>query len=414
MWRNTASMSPVDKSSMLWARDAISDLKSAPETFSSWDKCMAKSYCKWPVIVAIIVAAVIIIAILACVINCLCCGIQCCTGCCRCLSCCCPSPRKNKGSRKQYMDDVSPYHQPPPPMPQATVYQPPPPVAPPTYRGAQIARFDTPSSPAASKTGFKVNEDALPEMPTWDNARTRRVEDTSSPRPEDMEMEPLNQPRRSPSVPRSPASFMGPPARTGTTPSFYGEQNIHARRSPGPQSPPAATAPLSPYDEPYGDYPYGMSPPGPTPAPAPYAPRQYTPMPSISPAPAAYTPSQYTPMPSTISTPDPVPYRQPSPGVAVPYRQPSPGPGMPFRQPSPGPGVPFRQPSPGPGVPFRQQSPAVPFRQPSPGFPQPPSYRGLSPAASPASPPPAFSETNNGPGRPPSLLQSGRKPSVNF
>lgn len=269
-----------------------------------------------------------------------------------------------------------------------------------TPRQTHIDHRHTPSNPT--------------EMPTWDNARTRRVEDTSSPRPEDMEMEPLNQPRRSPSVPRSPASFMGPPARTGTTPSFYGEQNIHARRSPGPQSPPAATAPLSPYDEPYGDYPYGMSPPGPTPAPAPYAPRQYTPMPSISPAPAAYTPSQYTPMPSTISTPDPVPYRQPSPGVAVPYRQPSPGPGMPFRQPSPGPGAPFRQPSPGPGVPFRQQSPAVPFRQPSPGFPQPPSYRGLSPAASPASPPPAFSETNNGPGRPPSLLQSGRKPSVNF
>lgn len=41
-------MSPVDyKPSMsLWARDVAGDLKSAPQTFTSWDKCMAKSYCK--------------------------------------------------------------------------------------------------------------------------------------------------------------------------------------------------------------------------------------------------------------------------------------------------------------------------------------------------------------------------------
>lgn len=38
-------MSPVDKP--FWARDALSDLKSAPQTLSSWDSCMAKSYCKY-------------------------------------------------------------------------------------------------------------------------------------------------------------------------------------------------------------------------------------------------------------------------------------------------------------------------------------------------------------------------------
>lgn len=45
-------MSPVDyKPSMsLWARDAASEIKSAPQTFSSWDKCMAKSYCKYVIL----------------------------------------------------------------------------------------------------------------------------------------------------------------------------------------------------------------------------------------------------------------------------------------------------------------------------------------------------------------------------
>lgn len=44
-------MSPVDyyktSSMSLWARDAVGDIKSAPETFSSWDKCMTKAYCKY-------------------------------------------------------------------------------------------------------------------------------------------------------------------------------------------------------------------------------------------------------------------------------------------------------------------------------------------------------------------------------
>lgn len=219
-------------------------------------------------------------------------------------------------------------------------------------------------------------------------------------------MEPLNpaaqQPRRSPSATRTNAGFMGPPpARVGTASSYYADdQGMYARNSPGPTSPPAATPLTSPYDEPYGDYPYGVSP-----SPAPYMPQQYTQMPSPAPAPAAYTSPQYTPMPSAMSSanvPQNVPYRQPSPGIgtAMPYRQPSPG--LPYRQPSPG--LPYRQPSPGLG------------------FAQPPTYRGVSPAlASPASPPrpfqsmsPAPLKTNNDPGRPPSLLQSGRRPPNSF
>lgn len=42
------------------------------------------------------------------------------------------------------------------------------------YRGAPTATFD-----AHSRAG-KYNEDALPAMPSWDNAATRRVEDEES------------------------------------------------------------------------------------------------------------------------------------------------------------------------------------------------------------------------------------------
>ena len=30
----------------LWARDAAGEAKAAPSTFTNWDKCMHKSYCK--------------------------------------------------------------------------------------------------------------------------------------------------------------------------------------------------------------------------------------------------------------------------------------------------------------------------------------------------------------------------------
>lgn len=39
-------MSPV-ASVPLWARDAASNIQQAPQTFSNWDKCMAKDYCKY-------------------------------------------------------------------------------------------------------------------------------------------------------------------------------------------------------------------------------------------------------------------------------------------------------------------------------------------------------------------------------
>ncbi|KAL4922849.1 hypothetical protein BDW62DRAFT_171862 [Aspergillus aurantiobrunneus] len=395
-------MSPVELSYSLWARDSGGGLASVPETLSSWDKCMEKSYCKWPVIVGIIVGGVILISVIACIVNCLCCGIRCCTGCC--CSCCCPSPRPK---RAKYEDD--PYNHQPAPMPRLPQV---PPVhntyeegfkggyqnnqSLPTYRGAQVARFDTPSNPGLSK----MNDDALPAMPSWDHAVTRRVEDTS-PRPESVEMEPLNPasrpPHRTPSAPRANgAGYMGPPPISPAVPNDhypeahgYDDQNPYDYHSQG-----LGHSGASPYDQPYRNHSPGGN------------------FHAMSPPPQTFSPGPQYPVGVAISPATemnrPVPYRQPSPGL--PFRQPSPG--LPLRQPSPG--LPLRQPS--PGLPLRQPSPGLPFRQPSPGFNQPPSYRAMSPAM-PSSPPPPFTSVPqqvSDPGRPPSLLQSGRKPTPNF
>ncbi|KAH8427808.1 uncharacterized protein LDX57_005513 [Aspergillus melleus] len=425
-------MSPVDTTPVtpfpIWARDIASDLKDAPETLSSWDNCMAKSYCKWPVIAAIIVGGVIVISVLACVINCLCCGYQCCKSCC--CSCCCPS--RNKNRQPKYMDDPynaplnQPYNQPynqPPPM-QPPPMQPPAPVNDPYkpspspatgYRGAQVARFDSPSSPGHSK----FNEDALPAMPSWDNAVTRRVED-SDPHSDAMEMEPLNAanqpPHRTPSAPRPNAGgysgagyngsdygsdyndggyngggrhgpgYMGvTPVRTGGPSGFHPESRAHdIPRAYTPQSPAVGSpAPMHPYEQqPYHDY-----------SPANGA----NPWNSVSPAPRAYTPQpQYMAtgpaMSPSAEAPRPIPYRQPSPG--------------------------FAQAPMGHSISPMDGPRPIPYRQPSPGFNQAPVYQAMSPSI-PSSPPPPFTSTaaphemTADPGRPPSLLQSGRKPAPN-
>ncbi|KAF3387472.1 hypothetical protein F1880_001537 [Penicillium rolfsii] len=262
-------MSPASMATF-WVRSTVSDIESVPSTFSSWDKCMAKSYCKWPVIAAIIIASVIIIGIIGCIINCLCCGYQCCKCCC---GCCCPSGRR-RNKQPKYYDQPTPYkHQPPPPPPPNqpnphTAYQPSP--APPVYRGAvQTATFDNPKSSPAN-----IDEDALPHMPTWAAAVAKHVEDHSH--RDEVEMEPLN-PQHHPDRNQGasplhvatssdyPPDRMGPAAGgyRGFAPNPYARrspgpatgygtaQDPYARRSPGLMSPVGAP---SPYDQPQHNY----------------------------------------------------------------------------------------------------------------------------------------------------------------
>lgn len=114
---------------------------------------------------------------------------------------CCPDGSRRR-NRPKYLDDPAPYYNqsPPPPQPQPvqppinTAYQSP--YMPPPFRGPQVAQFDsTPRHAPSPSPAPPVHEDSLPAMPTWDDAVTRRVEDTTSPtspRHEDMEMAPLN------------------------------------------------------------------------------------------------------------------------------------------------------------------------------------------------------------------------------
>ncbi|OCK89973.1 uncharacterized protein K441DRAFT_581554, partial [Cenococcum geophilum 1.58] len=62
---------------LLWRRDIASSTGDIKSTFSSWDKCMAKAYCKWPVIAVIIIGSCIVLSILFCLFRCICCGAEC-------------------------------------------------------------------------------------------------------------------------------------------------------------------------------------------------------------------------------------------------------------------------------------------------------------------------------------------------
>jgi hypothetical protein len=120
---------------------------------------------RWPAIIGIVIASLIIISIIWCCVRCLCCGMSCC---CSCLSCCdCGSRgRKDKGPKHAEGPGPSGFHSPP-----YQGYQPAP--APPIYEPPRFAQFDAPT-----KNG-KFNGDALPAMPSWDQATSRRVEDTN-------------------------------------------------------------------------------------------------------------------------------------------------------------------------------------------------------------------------------------------
>lgn len=151
------------------AKDKVTDIKTA---LSSWDNCMAASFCKYPVIAIMVVGGLILLAILTCIVRCACCAKSCCCSCFSCFKCCgnCCGCCDEPGSRKhKYLDE--PYIPPSQgyrteaPMP---AFQP---VIVPATTGVtgppQYAEFDT------KKPG---GEDSLPQMPSWEGAGSRKVE----------------------------------------------------------------------------------------------------------------------------------------------------------------------------------------------------------------------------------------------
>ncbi|KAH0285141.1 hypothetical protein M436DRAFT_57472 [Aureobasidium namibiae CBS 147.97] len=176
-----------------YIRDISSEVDGVKNTFSGWDQCMTKAYCKWPVIIGIVVGAVIAISVVWCLVRCLCCGLECCCGCLSCFSCC-TSCCNNHHRRQQG------YTQPPPPVsqfPQYTQYRP---AAAPVYRQQQqqqqpqYAHLDAPSK--------SFNEDALPAMPSWNNSRSFRQQQDAE--VDDMEMGNMHAQAAQPMLPKSP------------------------------------------------------------------------------------------------------------------------------------------------------------------------------------------------------------------
>lgn len=127
-------------------------------------------------IAIIIIGALIIISVVWCCARCLCCGLSCCCECCYCLKCCgqcCGCCDPPNGRRRKYLDE--PYKN----LPADQGYQREDPMsanALPFHRPAapakaeppQYASFDVSKSPPES-------EDALPAMPTWGDAESKKV-----------------------------------------------------------------------------------------------------------------------------------------------------------------------------------------------------------------------------------------------
>jgi hypothetical protein len=225
------------------------------------------------------------LSVVICIARCICCGAECAICCCKCCTCCCPGSGGRSSGHKRMKSEPKPAYPPYGAMPPANPYAqahaaaPPAPLdarpinqqyrahdapafAPvPTFASApvqerpQFATFESPRKP--------VNEDALPAMPSWGDARDRHVEVEEQPVPEkrgDMELDRLNHngsvtngsmasttavggPRRSPAPTRSPISPIG--NEYGYNQGYEREPLVSATPHRSPHASPA------PYGKPY-------------------------------------------------------------------------------------------------------------------------------------------------------------------
>ncbi|KIW09290.1 uncharacterized protein PV09_00207 [Verruconis gallopava] len=146
------------------AVDAVNNVKN---TFSSWDSCMSKAYCKWPVIAGIIIGSLILLSVLVCIGRCICCGAECACCCFRCCAGCCGSRRRDRGHKQ--LDPVAP-------TPYGSRGASGLPMYNSQYRSAPPPIYQNNTVPQTATFEGKVHEDSLPAMPSWENATERRVE----------------------------------------------------------------------------------------------------------------------------------------------------------------------------------------------------------------------------------------------
>ncbi|KAJ4318067.1 hypothetical protein N0V84_007048, partial [Fusarium piperis] len=142
--------------------DAANKVDDFATAFSSWDNCMNVAWCKWPVIGVIIIG-----------------GLICCGNCCG--ACDPPGGRKIKHLDDPYAPQNQHHgYRSEPPMNPSTMPQfaPAPAPAPAPVPAPALAPKSSHSEPpqyAEFELSKPRNEDALPEMPVWDEASNKKV-----------------------------------------------------------------------------------------------------------------------------------------------------------------------------------------------------------------------------------------------
>ncbi|KAF3902526.1 hypothetical protein ABW21_db0204777 [Orbilia brochopaga] len=196
--------------SELARRGVQEDIASIPETLKSWDSCMAKSWCKYPVIAACVVGALVLVSIIWC-----------------CYRCCCRRRRrKAERSKSTFFNDPIPAY-----MTSGTTPTPNSDIGQSNYNSNSNSNSNANSSSRPSigggrpqfayfesgSTGAKNggSGDDLPVMPSWNNAKSEKVEDTS--KVEVIELTEVDQNGRQQSPPK-PASALST-GRTNLPPS---------------------------------------------------------------------------------------------------------------------------------------------------------------------------------------------------
>ncbi|KAH8586474.1 hypothetical protein B0O99DRAFT_63578 [Bisporella sp. PMI_857] len=171
------SVGDIVVDSLLGKRQIVDKVNSVKETFSSWDNCMAKTYCKWPIIAAIIVGGLIVLSVVWCIVRCACCGYSCCCSCfsfLKCCDCCGGLCDGKKNKPHKHLDDPFSSH-----AARNLGYQAPAPMVSGGLGGGpatpQFAQFEVGKNGFAVESKPVVNEDALPPMPSWDGATKKHV-----------------------------------------------------------------------------------------------------------------------------------------------------------------------------------------------------------------------------------------------
>lgn len=154
---------------------------------------MAKNFCKWPVIAVIIVGTLILISASWC-----------------CIRCCCRK-RRDKRQTTFFNDPVPAYAGGPP---QSDGFHMPPPVQPSGPPPAQYAYFDS-----------SKNNDDLPVMPSWNGAKSEKVEDPNAKATENIELSDVDNSKHQQQQHNQPSTSGSPPRGNhmplGADPSDY-------------------------------------------------------------------------------------------------------------------------------------------------------------------------------------------------